>query len=789
MRPLLFFFVYGVALTTTLAKNDDQITVHVGGLPAPGDTSPRGIADYRVLEEFRHRNPDVNLQPSGGLRIEGLGTEIGPLLKIAGGISPDVLYVNFRKVDTYVRQGILYPLDEFIEREMTMDPSWKSRLLPQVEPVIQRPGLDGVAHYFALPTSYGVMGLYFNRPVFQAAGLPDRAPRTWDELVGFSRKINALGPEYKALLLNNGQSASWNLMNFLWSTGAEAVEEIAPNDWRAVFNSEGAIEAFEFYYRLTEGEHLAFRDNVPQFLKTSEGRFVGMTFGSVGEFVAEDPNIWGFGAVPAGPEGIRGSEINAAMFGIFSGVKDPRVREAAWRYINFLGSEDAQRIRVTTMLELGMVNQINPADLRKFGYTAQLELADRSLEEEFKSAMASSKPEPYGKNCDLIYLEMTYPLDQILLSPLIAEAWADGNRDAVRAEIKRILDASVAATNERMLGLVPPEKMAERRLVAWGVAALILAAFVGGGIVIFRTFSQAGAASARARGVQKIYAWGMLLIPILLTLVWNYVPVLRGAWMALLDYKLLLPSTFVGIDNFANILYDPRFWQSLLATFHFAFWMLTFGFVAPIVLAYLLHVVPRHKLIFRSLYYLPALLTGAALYVLWKQFFSVNGLINQLLAGIGIFIPRAWPEDPTFAMLACVLPAIWAGAGPGCLIYLAALKTLPEEQFEASEIDGAGFWSKTLHIVLPGLKPLIIINFVGAVVGAFQSSQNVLIMTGGGPNGMTEVAALRIFYQAFMFLQFGPATAMAWILGSLLIGFTLIQLRSLSRMEFKGASS
>lgn len=139
------------------------------------------------------------------------------------------------------------------------------------------------------------------------------------------------------------------------------------------------------------------------------------------------------------------------------------------------------------------------------------------------------------------------------------------------------------------------------------------------------------------------------------------------------------------------------------------------------------------------------------------------------------------------AMLSCVIPAVWAGAGPGCLIYLAALKTIPEEQFEAAEMDGAGFWNKTRNIVFPGLKPLIIINFVGAVTGAFQSSQNVLIMTGGGPNGATEVAALRIFYEAFMFLNFGPATAMAWILGAMLIGFTLIQLRRLSRMEFRGA--
>jgi ABC-type sugar transport system permease subunit len=259
--------------------------------------------------------------------------------------------------------------------------------------------------------------------------------------------------------------------------------------------------------------------------------------------------------------------------------------------------------------------------------------------------------------------------------------------------------------------------------------------------------------------------------------------------MALLDYQLLLESTFVGIDNFANVLYDLRFWKSLLATVHFAFWLLTLGFFAPILLAYLLHIAPKQKLLFRTLYYLPSLLSGAALYVLWKQFFSRNGMVNELLALVGINVQRAWPDDPVLAMLSCVIPTVWAASGPGCLIYLAALKTIPEEQFEAAEIDGASFFSKTVHIVFPGLKPLIIINFVGAVAGAFHSSQNILIMTGGGPNGATEVASLRLFYEAFMFLNFGPATAMAWILGAMLIGFTLIQLRRLSRMEFKGTSS
>lgn len=763
-----------------------KIPLKVFGLPSTASSSPNDIAASRVLREFRKRYPNIDVQSASELKIEGLGAEIGPLMMIAGGTSPDVLYVNFRKIDSYVRQGILYPLDKFIADEESRHPGWKSeRILPQIEGVVRRPGPDGLNNVYALPTQYLATGLYYNRPLFRQAGLPVRAPRDWQELVEFCRKIKALDSRNTGLLLKSGQQSSWNLMNFLWSAGGDAVKETGKNDWSAAFDSDQAVDAFEFYYQLTEAEGIADRMDVNEVLGSSESRRVGMVFSYIGSTLNLDPNIWGFGAVPLGPSGLRGSEINAQMMGIFSGIKDPKVRDAAWKYISFFGSPEARRIRTATLVEMGMVNQINPNDLRESGYTSVLELAEPGLEKEIQTAIANGKPEPYGKNCDLVYLEMTYPLDQILLSPVVAAAWRDNNRAAARAEIKRILNRAVDATNERMLGHVSTEKMNARRLVAWIAAAGIAMAFVLVGRAIFRAFSQAGRASSRIRGRQVYCAWALLAIPLGLTFLWHYLPLARGAWISLLDYQLLLKSTFVGIDNFANVLFDQRFWQSMLATLHFAFWMLTVGFAAPILLAYLLHLSPRHTLFFRIVYYLPALLTGTAVFVLWKQFFGVHGMVNEFLGLLGFSMRRAWPEDPALAMLSCVIPGIWAGAGPGCLIYLAALKTIPEEQFEASEIDGAGFWAKTLHIVVPALMPLFIINFVGTVMAAFQASQNILVMTAGGPNGLTEVAALRIFYQAFMFLQFGPATAMAWILGSLLIGFALIQLKRLSQMEFK----
>ena len=110
-------------------------------------------------------------------------------------------------------------------------------------------------------------------------------------------------------------------------------------------------------------------------------------------------------------------------------------------------------------------------------------------------------------------------------------------------------------------------------------------------------------------------------------------------------------------------------------------------------------------------------------------------------------------------MLCVILPVVWAGAGPGSIIYLAALKSIPDEMYEAADVDGAGIWTKIRHVVFPMLKPLIIINFVGAFIGAFKAMENVFVMTGGGPNYATHVIGLDIWYNAFMYLKFGFATA------------------------------
>lgn len=764
-------------------KSEGLITLRVSGLPNSNSTDADSLARLRVVAEFQQRNPSIQIIAAEGLKIETVTAEANTIMMIAGGIAPDVIQMNFRSIDTFVRQGMVMPLDGFIAEEGPAGQTRMAEVLPQIRPIINRSGSDGVSRVYGLPGPLLVMGIYYNREIFRLAGLPDRAPRDWKELVSFAAAVQKVDPGFKGLLLNSGTLASWQLMNFLWSAGGDAVVEVAPNDWRAAFNSPQAVEAYKFYYQLVEIDRLATR--MPGAINAQELEKFGMMFRYIGDVAQLDPQLWGFGAIPQGPHDQRGSEINTVLYGIFSGVTDPEKKAAAWKYISFITSAEADRIRTATFLELGLAQQMNPLLLRRHGFKEYLHLIPAGIEAELTVALKNGHPEPYGRNCNLVYNEMTYPLDQILLSNEIRRDWQAGDQTAVDARIQEILDRAVAKTNERMIGYVPPEQMTVRRIVAIFAVISLLIIFGNVGWYVIRLFSRNASGMSRSASGSSWTPWLCLLPAAALIFTWHYLPLARGTVMAFQDYQIILQSAFVGLDNFANVLFDATFWNSMLATLHFAAWTLTLGFAMPILLAYALHLIPRHKVLYRTLYYLPAVISGTAVFFLWRELFGMDGILNEALRFLGFEARRAWTEDPYLAMLSCVIPGIWAGAGPGCLIYLAALKAIPEEQFEAAEIDGAGFWQKTSKIIYPGLRALIGINFVGAVAAAFHGATNILVMTGGGPNGMTEVTSLLIFFEGFTRLRFGTATAMAWILGSMLIGFTVLQLKRLSDMEFK----
>ena len=806
----------------------DKVPLRVFNLPNPSSMSVENQVQLELIREFKRQNPEIELTAFTGISIQNIGSESRLMLAIAGGAAPDVINVNFRMSDTYIQQGFLYPLDEYIQK----DPSYKSvngylKTVPEAfHPVLYREGpaiggLKAGKHVWVTGGEAFIRVLHWRKDVFQEAGLdPERPPKTWDELLEYSRRLSDPGAGRFGYNLSSGLQCSWDYLPFLWGAGGDAVVQDKDGRWRAAFGTREAAVALDFYLRIAM-ERWQDSDGITQYgYSTVNGdeREVreALSAGKLGIYCnylrnatmgTVDASLVGIAPFPMGPAGLNATEINSTLQGIFSGiegrmnsegkfVKAEKIRDAAWKYINFFNSKRSREIYTKKMVELGMGRNLSPAYLREFGYTEYLKYFPPDLEKTYNYALKHGKPEPYGRNCQMVYLYMTTPIDQA--KQMIRDGrLPEGNTPEIREQriqiLQKLLKEAEDRTNARMIGHISKEEMKKRTTVAIIVAIVLFALFCFVLYNIWKTFSPKDSFSGKKKGFEFRRNWlgYLVMLPALISIaLWVYYPMISGSQILFQDYRVVGNSTWTGLDNLAGVLFSDEWWSAIWNTFRYMFLMLSLGFFAPIILAILLQEVSHGKIVYRTLYYLPAVMSGLVVMFMWKLFYQSGstGILNQVVGSIvnffgGNFTPIAWLQDTKWAMLSCIIPVIWSSAGPGCLIYLAALKGVPDDTYEAAEIDGANFFQKIWHVTLPTLKALIIINFVGAFISASQSGGMILVMTFGTAN--TEVAELHIFKEAYTNLRFGSAIAMAWILGSMTLLFTIYNLKRLSKMEFK----
>jgi len=789
------------------AKAPGKIILKVFELPDPRHTDAYSKANLAVVQAFRQKYPHIELRAFSGIRIEGMEMDSGPLLAMAGGVAPDVIYVNYRQSDTYIQKNLLYPLDEYIAQE---PPELLDlRVEKPVWQVIKRKKKgDKEEKIWALPYETLVRVLMYRKDLFRKVGLDANVPpANWEEFKDYAHKLTDPEAGVFGTMFAIGTQSAYDWLPLLWAAGGDAVVYNAEKDrWEATFASEAGYEAMDFYLKMASEEWTDAKGKKQRGYAMRDGDWGQMwSDGKIGmrnDYLSQqnmggryDPNLYGFAPSPAGPSGRGGSEINSRMMGIFSGAgisnngglpdRDPtEVRQAAWEYIRFYDSEEARQIRLKVMIESGYGRMQNPVFLKRYGYEDYLKYAPVGWLETFETAMREGKPEPYGDNCQKIYEYMTYPLEQLIGLQNAGKLPSDpAERKAI---IMRVLSQAQERTNMEMIGTLTHEEELKRERVAAVFAALILFVFGFSIWRVFRILSPQLKVPRRLSGSARSWVVLLLAPAVISIFMWKYVPLISGSIMAVQDFHLIGHSPFIGLKNLAELIYDASWWASVLRTLYYMALSLGLGFFSPIVLAILLQEVSRGKMLYRVLYYLPAVISGVIVIYLWKLLYnpSDSGALNQILAFFGMG-KSLWIQDEKLAMLCVVLPAVWAGLGPGSLIYLAALKVIPNELYEAAELDGAGFLGKIRHVVLPSLKGLIIVQLIAAFIVAAQSSDFILIMTFGGPNEATRVADLMIFEKAYLYLNFGLATTMAWLLSLFLMGFTVLQIKYISRMEFK----
>lgn len=256
-------------------------------------------------------------------------------------------------------------------------------------------------------------------------------------------------------------------------------------------------------------------------------------------------------------------------------------------------------------------------------------------------------------------------------------------------------------------------------------------------------------------------------------------PMLRSLYLSFTDYNLLSPPIWVGLRNYERIFNDPEFWQSLKVTFLYALGSVPGSLIIALALAMVLSQKLRGVNIWRTIFFLPSVLSSIAVALLWLYVFRPEGgLFNIVLGWFGIKGP-GWYTSEVWALPALIIMSWWSIGGQ-IVIYLAGLKGIPESLYEVAEIDGANNWVKFRYVTLPMLSPTIFFNVVLGIIGALQVFDVGWVMTRGGPNNATLFYMLNLYRRAFQFVQMGYASALAWILFLIIMVITLLVIRSSS---------
>src|SRR6185295_17381687 len=279
------------------------------------------------------------------------------------------------------------------------------------------------------------------------------------------------------------------------------------------------------------------------------------------------------------------------------------------------------------------------------------------------------------------------------------------------------------------------------------------------------------------------------------------------------DFSVLQKPVFIGLENYRGIAADSLFWTALRNTVVYAALAVPLGLFVSLTLALLMNAVRKGQAIYSAIFYLPHLIPATVAAVLWfwilePEFGLLNNALRPIFDGLNwlrtsfdstladrmrqdptlIWSPPAWMGSTTWALPALVLMALW-NTGQTAFIYLAKLKDVPQELYEAAEIDGANTWQKIWHVTLPQISPVIFFNMIMAIIGSFQVFAEPFIMTKGtgSPANATLLMPHFIYNSAFRDMHMGYASALAWILFMIIPGLTALAFRlSRGRVHYAG---
>lgn len=741
------------------------------------------------IAEFEKRNPDIDVSVmsmgAGDMNPQKLMTSI------VGGVPPDVINQDRFTVGDWASRGTFQPLNDFLAREPKDADSVKQENFypaPWKEAVYQ-------GKIYAIPTGIDDRLLFYNKKLFREAGLdPNKPPRTWEELLEYSKKLTKFNPDgtYKQIGFIPNFGNSW-LYLYSWQNGGEFM---SPDGRTTTLANERTVGALDFMVKIYDA--VGGNDKVNLFQSSFQageqdpfftGKIAMVINGSwvLDGFARYAPDM-DFGVVPAPvpEERLRGEGVFANQdkyitwiggyaFAIPKGAKN---QEQAWRFIRYMTGPEGALINA----------KAQKAYNRKLGRPYVFPLsANRRVNE---ALLAAYPPEnPRLNDAQKLFVDLL-PAAKFRPVTFIGQTLWDAH---VRA-----FDRAVAHAQTPKAALEEQQKLVQKELdksysretlplfnpvpVLIGMGVVLVALVSYGLYLIKRNVGK----SRMAR--QEAWAGYIMATPWLFGfLLLTGGPVIASMMFAFCDYDVLHAPRYVGFDNFHTLFTDDR--ELLGKAFGNVAYLsligIPLGMSTGLAIAMLLNLKVRGMHWYRTAFYIPSIVPGVASAVLWAWLLAGDpnkGLINA--AWRATFTdwfaiqPPGWFGAAEWAKPGLILQGLW-GAGGGMILWLAGLQGISQNLYEAADIDGARGWTKFRHVTLPMLSPYIFFNLIMGTIGAVQEFDRVYILGGGqggyGPLDSLVTPVLYLFNNAFRYFKMGYASAIAWVIFVLILMLTALQ--------------
>lgn len=765
------------------------------------------IQDFETLHDGRDGKPAIKVIMGQSASVNKTSDPQRLLCGIAGGDPPDVVWFDRFAVGEWAARGAFLCLQSFLERDQRERPDdpftlWDHQFY---SPCWAEACYDG--KLFAVPTDTDNRAMYYNLDLLEkhaeeliAAGCVDPddptqvgPPQTWDQLkkaAGILTQRDQDGKLIRVGLIPNYGNA-W-LYIYGWLNGGEFM---SPDGLTCTMNAPEIVEALAFMTEIYD--IMGGAEAVSAFQMSQEGGDldpflsgkIAMRIDGDG-YVGSIANMrrdmrFGVCLAPA-PEGKkRLGWCGGWSLIIPTGAEHP---EEAWEFIKYMVSQRAYKIRSDANRQAARAagnvwlpwisarKDITEWALDYYLYSDST-IADRFKEAKrvFVDAMPFSRYRPVTPVGQKLWHEQERALDKGIYKQF--------DKHDVRRNAQIALDRGTAEVQRELDRIFKPKTyptLSWTPVLATYLLLLAMAATVG-----YVYFDR----KMKARGFfrREFYAGYLFALPWFIGFtVFAGGPILFSFFMSFCEYDIFSPPKWVGLKNYVDMFAnDKLFYKSLYNTVFMAIGI-PLGMGVSLGLAMLLSYEIKGMAVYRTFFYLPAIVPAVAASILWRWIFNPQeGILNSLLAKVHLagVVSRAlgvdnlaWLQNEHLSKPALILMGLW-GAGAGMIIWLAGLKGIPVHLYEAAELDGAGRFRRFWHVTLPMLSPYILFNLIMGLIGTFQVFTQAYIMTQGGPLDSTLFYAYALFNNAFRYMKMGYASAMAWVLFAIILVLTLIQLR------------